>query len=114
MDATDGSQIISIIALTIFFGGFVLAILVVFNKKTDKDEERKDEKSEEKEKKSGNNSNSEGVNKKNTAKEKSKAKVKDAIFTHPMLLTTLKGHTGSIKKIEFSKCGKYLGSCSEG
>ena len=113
MDATDGNQIISILALSLFFGAFVLAILVVFSRKTEKDDETKnDEKKSGKEKKDGTESKVANEKKKIAAKQKAKAK--DAAFTHPMLLTTLKGHTGVITQMEFSRCGKYLGSCSEG
>ena len=113
MDSTDGNQIISILALSLFFGAFVLAILVVFSRKTEKDDEAKsDEKKLSKEKKGSNELKSANEKKKVAAKQKPKAK--DAVFTHPMLLTTLKGHTGVITQMEFSRCGKYLGSCSEG
>lgn len=114
MDPADGSQLISIMALTIIFGAFVLAILVIFNKK--KDGEKESQRSEEKPSKDSKNeldSKSDASSQK-VVKEKVKSKGKDATLTHPMLLTTLKGHTGSITKMEFSKCGKYLGSCSEG
>ena len=39
MDEASGTQILSIIALTVFFGGFVLAILVIFNKKSSSETE---------------------------------------------------------------------------
>lgn len=34
-------------------------------------------------------------------------------YTHPWLLTTLKGHTGHVLDIDFSSNGKYLASCAE-
>lgn len=113
MDATDGSQVISIVALTIFFGAFVLSILVVFSRKKDEHDKsvRGDDK-QENEKKT--KAKSDDSNKKAAPKERAKSRSKEAAFSHPMLLATLKGHTGSIKQVEFSRCGKYLGSCSEG
>lgn len=35
-------------------------------------------------------------------------------FTHPWLLTSLKGHTGQVLDMDFSANGKYLASCAEG
>ena len=117
MDAIDSSQVISIAALTIFFGAFILAIFVVFNKKKDNGEtkEQDEDKSEvnDSNEKATSQVSSNGI-KKPQAKEKHKGKAKEAAFAHPMLLTTLKGHTGSLMQMEFSRCGKYLGSCSEG
>lgn len=40
-------------------------------------------------------------------------RTKPPAFTHEMLCTTLKGHTESVKCIDFSLNGKYLLSCSE-
>lgn len=110
MQEAAGTQLLSIIALTIFFGGFVLAILVVFNKK--KADGPPSENTDEKEKatEKANNENSKQLEMK---KEKPKGKVKEVSLSHPMLMATLKGHTGSVTEMEFSKCGKFLGSCSE-
>ena len=115
MDGTDGNQIISIIALSIFFGAFVLAILVVFSRKTDKEDDKSKEPDEKSDKERKNEAKSKSTvyeSKKVTTKQKMKAK--DPAFTHPLLLASLKGHTGIVTQTEFSRCGKYLGSCSEG
>ncbi|XP_023232958.1 RNA exonuclease 1 homolog isoform X1 [Centruroides sculpturatus] len=37
-----------------------------------------------------------------------------AQFTHPWLITTLKGHSGNILDMDYSNNGKYLISCDEG
>ncbi|KAF5270605.1 hypothetical protein FQA39_LY01343 [Lamprigera yunnana] len=34
-------------------------------------------------------------------------------FTHPWLLTSLKGHTGEVLDMDFASNGKYLASCAE-
>jgi len=113
MDNADGNQIVSILALSIFFGAFVLAILVIFNRKSDKsDETKSSNENSEKEKKDKLKSNPANEIKNNVVKQKPKV-TKDPAFTHPLLSTTLKGHTGVITQTEFSRCGKYLGSCSE-
>lgn len=35
-------------------------------------------------------------------------------YTHPWLLTSLKGHTGQVYDMDFSSNGKYLASCADG
>lgn len=35
-------------------------------------------------------------------------------YSHPWLLTSIKGHTGPILDIDFSSNGKYLASCADG
>eukprot|EP00795_Rhopilema_esculentum_P015135 gene15135-6322_t len=113
-DTVDGSQVISILALTAFLGAFVLAILVIFNKKKSSGDEKEENGKQEDlkaEKNEADNVNTGG--KKSSTKEKFKTKSKDVVLSHPMLLTTLKGHTGRVTHLEFSKCGTYLGSCSE-
>ena len=42
------------------------------------------------------------------------AKDSNSVTTHGLLLTSLKGHTGTVTSIDFSSNGKYLASCSEG
>jgi len=39
---------------------------------------------------------------------------KSSTFTHPWLLTSLKGHSSPVLSIDFSSNGKYLASCSAG
>ena len=40
-------------------------------------------------------------------------KMKDT-FTHPLLVTSLKGHTGEVFDGDFSQSGKYFATCSDG
>ena len=112
-DTEDGSQVLSILVLTAFLGAFVLAILVIFNKKKSSGDQKEDNGKQEDLKAEKNEADNSGRNK-STTKEKLKTKSKDVVLSHPMLLTTLKGHTGRVTHMEFSKCGTYLGSCSEG
>lgn len=35
-------------------------------------------------------------------------------YSHPWLLTSLKGHNGAILDMDFSSNGKYLTSCADG
>lgn len=35
-------------------------------------------------------------------------------YTHPWLLTSLKGHSGQVLDMDFSHNGKYLASCADG
>ena len=40
-------------------------------------------------------------------------KAKEKVFSHPWLLSTLKGHSGRVLDMDLSPNGKYLASCSE-
>jgi len=56
------------------------------------------------------------VKKKNEPKRtkaKSNKPIKAPVFTHDLLLTTLKGHSSSVLCLESSLNGKYLASCSD-
>jgi len=35
-------------------------------------------------------------------------------FSHPWLLTSLKGHSGEVLDMDFSSNGKFLATCAEG
>ena len=109
-------QFLSIGALTIFFGAFVLVVVVVFSKKRyalggHEDKEIEDKVEHEKDLPVPDVRNK----KENHQKSKGKPhKSKDPSFSHPQLLANLKGHTGAVFQLDFSMCGKYLASCSEG
>ena len=47
-------------------------------------------------------------------KRKNPSSVKDNGANNPLLITSLKGHTGNINSLDFSTNGKVLASCSEG
>eukprot|EP00794_Sanderia_malayensis_P013835 gene13835-15281_t len=111
MEEANGAQILSIIILTIFFGGFVLAVLMIFNRK--KPESQEVDNSEGKTSKEDSKKEQDAKKKTAQVKEKSKTKSKEMAFSHPLLMSSLKGHIGSIMQMQFSACGKYLGSCSE-
>lgn len=51
-------------------------------------------------------------NSKNKKKQNDK-KVKEKAFSHPWLLSSLKGHSGRVLDMDLSPNGKYLASCSE-
>lgn len=56
--------------------------------------------------------------KSNVGKNSKRANVKKrsdkANYSHNWLLTTLKGHTGSVMDMSFSANGKYLATCADG
>ncbi|XP_018570810.1 transducin beta-like protein 2 isoform X3 [Anoplophora glabripennis] len=54
-----------------------------------------------------------GKAKKKVADNRWTARNEKQAFSHPWLLTTLKGHTGSILDMDFSSNGKYLTSCGD-
>lgn len=54
-----------------------------------------------------------GKTKKKVADNRWTARNEKQAYSHPWLLTTLKGHTGSILDMDFSSNGKYLTSCGD-
>ncbi|XP_062536676.1 uncharacterized protein LOC134205448 isoform X2 [Armigeres subalbatus] len=49
----------------------------------------------------------------NAATTVKKQRTTDANYQHPWLYTTLKGHTGQVFDMDFSRNGKYLATCAE-
>ncbi|XP_062700066.1 uncharacterized protein LOC109431460 [Aedes albopictus] len=49
----------------------------------------------------------------NAATNVKKQRTADANYQHPWLYTTLKGHTGQVYDMDFSRNGKYLATCAE-
>ncbi|XP_043574569.1 transducin beta-like protein 2 isoform X1 [Chiloscyllium plagiosum] len=62
---------------------------------------------------------SNGVSDKNTASKKQKLqrprkeKLQQHVFSHPLLATSLKSHSGNVSCLDFSSNGKYLASCAD-
>ena len=117
MADADESQIF----LSVVFGLLVLLVaLYVFffnKKKTEEDDVVEENKAVEK--KNGEVNPKTKPNNKKLPEKKQKKKIpisaaKDNGANHPMLITSLKGHTGIINSLDFSTNGKILASCSEG
>lgn len=55
-------------------------------------------------------------NLKSSKKKHSEKWVRDSkhSFSHPWLLTSLKGHSGEVLDMDFSSNGKFLATCAEG
>lgn len=51
---------------------------------------------------------------KNSKRSSLKKRSDKANYSHNWLLTTLKGHTGSVMDMSFSANGKYLATCADG
>lgn len=51
---------------------------------------------------------------KNSKRSNLKKRSDKANYSHNWLLTTLKGHTGSVMDMSFSANGKYLATCADG
>lgn len=62
---------------------------------------------------SNNNHNKGSVNK-NSKRSNLKKRSDKANYSHNWLLTTLKGHSGSVMDMSFSSNGKYLATCGDG
>lgn len=68
-------------------------------------------------KKSSDTSNSQAIkssNVKNSKRSNLKKRSDKTNYSHNWLLTTLKGHTGSVLDMSFSSNGKYLATCADG
>lgn len=65
-------------------------------------------------KSSNNNPGSKGANVKNSKRSNLKKRSDKTNYSHNWLLTTLKGHTGSVLDMSFSSNGKYLATCADG
>lgn len=51
---------------------------------------------------------------KNSKRSNLKKRSDKANYSHDWLMTTLKGHTGSVMDMSFSANGKYLATCADG
>lgn len=60
-----------------------------------------------------NTNNKTNINK-NSKRSNLKKRTDKTNYSHNWLLTTLKGHTGSVMDMSFSANGKYLATCADG
>lgn len=60
------------------------------------------------------NSTASKVSKKKQVLERGGRDTKQTNFTHPWLVTSLKGHSGRVLDMDFSSNGKYVATCGEG
>ncbi|XP_019881308.2 uncharacterized protein LOC109609123 isoform X2 [Aethina tumida] len=91
---------------TVFVGASVLLlvyILKLLRTEAGTHEQPKNDKSTHEDKKT--------VVKEPAKKPKKPTETRKQNYTHPWLLTTLKGHTGEIASMDYSSNGKYLASC---
>ncbi|XP_063058523.1 transducin beta-like protein 2 [Engraulis encrasicolus] len=101
----------ALIALTLVIGALVLLVFVAVNK-------RKGELPEvvEQNEDSGveqNVAKPVPAKKQKAQQRPRKEKVQQHTFTHPLLASSLKGHSSSVTCIDFSSNGKYLASCAD-
>lgn len=116
MADADESQIF----LSVVFGLIVLLVALYvffFNKKKNEGDDVVEESKPEEKRNGDVNPKAKPSKKLPEKKQKKKnpiAATKDNGANHPMLITSLKGHTGIINSLDFSTNGKVLASCSEG
>ena len=114
--AADHEQIdvISTVILAVIVGAIGTVIYLIFLKPcTDSKDDGIDDKKSSKE----NGKGQEDKGKQNVSKSKKKVVKENSSLSntsHPLLLTSLKGHTNTITGIDFSSNGKFLASCAEG
>ena len=109
---------IATVILAVIVGAIGTVIYLIFLKPcTDVKEEDSDKRESNKDL---TKKHDEGMSKKrpnstsSSSSKKKVAKESNPVTTHGLLLTSLKGHTGTVTSIDFSSNGKYLASCSEG
>ncbi|XP_032902020.1 transducin beta-like protein 2 isoform X1 [Amblyraja radiata] len=106
----------AVVALSLFLGALILLISVVVSgsRKTLPQESGGGNSSSDEDGKVSN-----GVSDRNVASKKQKLlrsrkeKLQQHVFTHPLLATSLKGHSANISCLDFSSNGKYLASCAD-
>ena len=110
--------VIATVILAVIVGAIGTVIYLIFLKPcTDVKEEDSDKRESNKDL---TKKHDEGMSKKrpnstsSSSSKKKVAKESNSVTTHGLLLTSLKGHTGTVTCIDFSSNGKYLASCSEG
>ncbi|KAF2895535.1 hypothetical protein ILUMI_10640 [Ignelater luminosus] len=106
----------STVLITVFIGACVLLLMYIIKllnaDQKNVEHKRKNEKlfeQTEKKKDSGASSKT----KKKSSEPRWSGRSDKQSFSHPWLLTTLKGHTSQVLDMEFSSSGKYLASCGE-
>jgi len=114
----ENLDILSCVILTVIFGSVGVVIFLLFFKRGAESSEQEGVGSEKPKESSDssdtdkNGGKSAKVLKKVGSGQKKKV-VKDCGASHPLLLASLKGHTGPVAGIDLSSNGKMLASCSE-
>ena len=110
--------VIATVILAVIVGAIGTVIYLIFLKPCT---DIKEEDSDKKKSKDLTKKHDEGIPKKrpnstssSSSSKRKVAKDNNSVTTHRLLLTSLKGHTGTVTSIDFSSNGKYLASCSEG
>lgn len=115
MDSVIESLLTNPTVLTAVFVGASVLILVyiskLFHKEDVVEHKPRNEKSSHPEKKKDSTHN--GKAKKKVAESRWTGRNEKQVYSHPWLLTSLKGHTGTILDMDFSSNGKYLTSCGD-
>ncbi|XP_072303096.1 transducin beta-like protein 2 [Eucyclogobius newberryi] len=99
-------------ALTLLLGALVLLVLLALGKRTDDTATTAGTAGET----AGNGAvKSSAVKKQKQEKQqrRSKDKIAQHTFSHPLLAATLKAHNGNVTCLDFSSNGKYLASCAD-
>ncbi|PSN56508.1 hypothetical protein C0J52_08453 [Blattella germanica] len=103
-----------VLVITLIVGATALVIVYISNLlKSSKEENVKNSEEVPKKEKQKDSSSS---NLKSSKKKHPEKWVRDTkqSFTHPWLLTSLKGHSGEVMDMDFSSNGKFLATCAEG
>ncbi|KAM3933669.1 transducin beta-like protein 2 [Leptodactylus fuscus] len=101
-------EVVLLVAVTVLLGGIVV-LLSLWGRKAKQGSESET---------SGEKANGHAVPEKQTTKKQKpqkprKEKTQPHTFSHPLLASALKAHSGGITCLDFSSNGKYLASCSD-
>ncbi|XP_072909680.1 transducin beta-like protein 2 [Hemitrygon akajei] len=102
----------AVVALSLLLGALVLLISAVLSRSRNGLPQR-DDSGDEDSKVSNDASERNVASKKQKLQRSRKEKLQQHVFTHPLLATSLKGHSGNISCLDFSSNGKYLASCAD-
>lgn len=99
--------------LTVALAALVIG-LIAYLAKSQNQKSSSDQNSDEESEQTAPEQNGKVVTQKKTTSAKGKQKSATAVtFSHPWLLTSLKGHSGRVLDVDFSSNGKHLVSCGE-
>ncbi|XP_075710243.1 transducin beta-like protein 2 [Rhinoderma darwinii] len=101
-------EVVALVAVTVLLGGIVV-LLALWGKKAKEGSELEP---------GAEKANGQAIPDKQSAKKQKpqkprKDKAKPHTFSHPLLASALKAHSGNITCLDFSSNGKYLASCSD-
>ncbi|KAB5543183.1 hypothetical protein PHYPO_G00076250 [Pangasianodon hypophthalmus] len=102
-------EFVALVAVSLIIGALIILVAVAVSKKAKQSEEE-----EQNNKAAGESSVKASAAKKQKAQQRPrKEKPQQHTFSHPLLASSLKSHSGAVTCLDFSSNGKYLASCAD-